>query len=70
MSDIINGRYASIGPVPHEKVAAINPNVDHTFVMGQSAFGYDIVMMGRTIEADPGALHFGKMFWDLLRVSG
>lgn len=65
MSDVVNGRYASTGPIPRGKVAALNPNVDHTFVMGQRAFGYDIVMMGRTIEADPAALQFGKTFWEL-----
>lgn len=67
MSDAVNGRYASIGPVPKEKVAAINPNVDYTFVLGQRAFGYEIVMRGRTLEADPAALHFAKMFWELTR---
>ncbi len=67
MSDAVNGRYASIGPVPTEKVAALNQNVDHTFVMGQRAFGQDIVMRGRTLPADPAALHFGKMFWELTR---
>lgn len=67
MSDAINGRYASIGPVMAEKVTAINPNVDHTFVMGQRAFGHDIVMGGRTLPADPASLHFAKIFWDLTR---
>jgi NADPH:quinone reductase-like Zn-dependent oxidoreductase len=67
MSDAINGRYASIGPVPAERVAALNPNVDHTFVMGQRAFGHDIVMGGMTLPADPAALHFAKMFWELMR---
>lgn len=65
MSDAVNGRYASIGPVPAEKVTALNPNVDHTFVLGQRAFGHDIVMRGRTLPADPAALHFAKMFWEL-----
>jgi NADPH:quinone reductase-like Zn-dependent oxidoreductase len=67
MSDAINGRYASIGPIPAEKVAALNPNVDHTFVMGQRAFGHDIVMGSRTLPADPAALHFATMFWELTR---
>jgi NADPH:quinone reductase-like Zn-dependent oxidoreductase len=65
MSDAVNGRYASIGPVPAETVTALNSNVDHTFVMGQRAFGHDIVMRGRTLVADPAALHFAKMFWEL-----
>lgn len=67
MSDSINGRYASIGPVPPEKVAALNPNVDHTFVMGQRAFGHEIVMRGRSLPADPMALRFATMFWELTR---
>jgi NADPH:quinone reductase-like Zn-dependent oxidoreductase len=67
MSDAINGRYASIGPVPKEKVTALNRNVDHTFVIGTRAFGDDVLMMGRTLPADPASLHFAKMFWELTR---
>jgi len=67
MSDALNGRYASIGPVPAEKVAAFNPNVDHTLVLGQRAFGHDIIMRGRTLPADPASLYFAKMFWELTR---
>jgi NADPH:quinone reductase-like Zn-dependent oxidoreductase len=65
MSDAVKGKYISIGPVSKEQVEAVNPNVEHTFVMGQKAFGQDIVMRGRMLKGIPEDLAFGRAFWDL-----